>query len=364
MTRCRSLSLGLLAIMLVAASCAVDTRDEAPEERSAASTGSESAARQDPNDPRVLKLASEVGDKGWIVYSARTAKGDWDLFLMRPDGSARRPLTETSEYSEGGARFSPSGRKLLYYRIPTGVAVDNNEYGRFDLVVANADGSHPVAYGKDYNWASWGPNDDQLARLTKAGIEIVELSSKRTIRTLEKQGMFHQLFWSPDGQWFTGTANGLGEHWAIARMNATTGELSGVSDPRCFNCTSDWFPDSQRIIYSKGIPCTGEWAQLWMTHESESESRLVYAEPARHIYGGAFSPDGHYVLFTRSRRDLGRVDESHTTMGLMRFQDAPIIRGDDGPLRKAFPNATDGPVLDLSVGWEPHWTYADIGANR
>jgi hypothetical protein len=29
---------------------------------------------------------------GWIVYSAKTGGGDWDLFLMRPDGSNRRNI--------------------------------------------------------------------------------------------------------------------------------------------------------------------------------------------------------------------------------------------------------------------------------
>src|SRR5262245_61868788 len=42
------------------------------------------------NDVGVKLLAKEVGNKGWIVFSAREAKNDWDLFLMRPDGSNRR----------------------------------------------------------------------------------------------------------------------------------------------------------------------------------------------------------------------------------------------------------------------------------
>ena len=37
-------------------------------------------------DPKMAALAREVRGKGWIAYGARSAKGDWDLFLCRPDG--------------------------------------------------------------------------------------------------------------------------------------------------------------------------------------------------------------------------------------------------------------------------------------
>ena len=62
---------------------------------------------------------------------------------MRPDGSDRRQLTHTRDIHEAGVRFSPDGKKILFYRIPASDAVDNNTYGKFDLVIADADGSKP-----------------------------------------------------------------------------------------------------------------------------------------------------------------------------------------------------------------------------
>ena len=41
---------------------------------------------------RDSRLSDEVKDRGWIIYSARADRGDWDLFLMRPDGSDRRNI--------------------------------------------------------------------------------------------------------------------------------------------------------------------------------------------------------------------------------------------------------------------------------
>jgi len=309
-------------------------------------------------DRAAAELAKEVATQGWIVFSATSPRGDWDLWLMRPDGSARRNLTNTAEWNEAGARFSPDGRKMLYYRMPRATAVDNNTYGTHELVVARADGSEPVVLGKALWWAAWGPDSRTLAVLAKRDVQVVDLATRQVLRSLPRQGIVQQLGWSADGKWFCGTANGLGEVWAIGRMDAQSGRLNAVSDTDCYNCTPDWFPDSRQILYSKGLPRTEGWAQLWIADGDGSRRRMLFGEIGRHVYGGAASPDGKYVLLTRSQQDLGRVDNSQTTMALVRLADAPIIGGPSAILRKQYPQAKAGPVLDLGPGWEPQWSVA------
>jgi Tol biopolymer transport system component len=338
----------------------------------AGTTGQGKSAQQEnrfsaegDNDTRVIALSNEVHSKGWIIYSARNDKNNWDLFLMRPDGSDRSNITNTPQFNEAAARFSPDGRKILYYRMPKNVAVDNNKYGIYDLVIADADGANPVVWGNDYHWASWGPDGRKLACLSIKGIRLIDLSTKKTIKELNRRGIVQQLVWSPDGKWFIGTANGLGQYWNIGRMNESTGEINVLSETERYNCTPDWLADSQHVVYSRGIiPGVGGWAQLWVTDGDGQERRVLYAEEERHIYGGCVSPDGKYVLFTRSQQDLGEVDNSLTTMAIIRFQDAPVIIGKNEALRKAFPDANNGPVLHLSWGWEPHWTYTAIDAKK
>jgi Tol biopolymer transport system component len=309
------------------------------------------------------RLAAELHDKGWLVFSAKTDRGDWDLFRMRPDGGDRRTMTDTPEFNEAGPRFSRDGKKLLYYRMPKTEPIDNNTYGTFDLVISRADGKEPVVYGNEFPWASWGPDGAQIACLTSKSIQIIELASRKVIREIPRKGIVEQLVWSPDGKWFAGTANGLGPFWNIGRLNLETGELNAISETERYNCTPDWMPDSQHILYSRGIiPDKGGRAELWVAPVDGGERKMLYAEEGRHIYGGCASPDGRYLLFTRSIEDLGKVDQSQTTLAIIRRSDTPMIGDTSESLKKHYPDSKAGPRLDLGAGWEPDWTSTDITA--
>ena len=311
----------------------------------------------------VRRLSSEVRDKGWIVFSAKTPAGNWDLFVSRPDASHCRNLTNTKDWNEAAPRFSPDGKWLLYRRIKQGSTISHDRWGfQGQLVIATSKGERVQAFGSEgeFPWAIWNSTADQLACLSIKGIQIIDRETMQVVRQLPRQGIFQQLFWSPDGDWLCGTANVGGERWTIVRMNARSGALNVVS--KFQNCTPDWFPDSQRIIFSNRPGDQGGygWTQLWMADAAGNSRRLVYGEDGRHIYGGAISPDGKYVIFTRCERDGGGSERDGAPGGLMRLSDAPIIAGDSEQLRQKHPQAKPGPVLPLPDCWEPHWTFATL----
>ncbi|MBN1818007.1 MAG: hypothetical protein JW828_11660 [Sedimentisphaerales bacterium] len=306
---------------------------------------------------RAEDLAGELHGKGWLIFSSRTERGDWDLFGMRPDGSDRIQLTHTPDFNEAGPRFSDDGTRWLYYRMPVSEPLDNNTYGTFDLVIARADGGHPDVLGNRFSWASWGPGAAQIACLTQKAIQIVDIKTKKVIRQIPRKGIVQQLVWSPDGKYLAGTANGLGPFWNIGCLDPETGALNAVSETERYNCTPDWLPDSKHILYSRGIIADQPGrAELWVAGIDGSDRRMLYAEESRHIYGACSSPDGHYLLFTRSVEDLGKVDHSQTTLAIIRREDTPM-RGDEGPtIRNQYPQARSALRLDLGPGWEPDWT--------
>ncbi|HVR82971.1 MAG TPA: DUF1513 domain-containing protein [Planctomycetota bacterium] len=299
-------------------------------------------------------LAREVHEKGWIVYGARSPKGDWDLFAMKPDGSDVRNLTQTPEFNEGLPRYSPDGKRLLYRRLPKGETFDNNRHGlQGELVMANADGANPETLGApgEYPWASWSPDGSKIACLSAKGIVIVDLESRKVTGALERKGFFQQMTWSPDGKWLCGVANNFDTGWSVARMEVATGLVNAVSKADC--CTPDWFPDSKAIIFSRR---PGAWTQLWMADAEGRQRMPLYSEDGRHCYGGCISPDGKYILFTGNKEEDGDAVNRGAPMSLMRLRDAPIVKHPS--------KAASSPVLSLPVGWEPHWTQAQAGGEK
>src|SRR3982751_4723900 len=86
------------------------------------------------SEPRVAALAKEVRTLGWVMFSAPTEAGDWDLFVMRPDGSRLRNVTNTPDVSEMGVRFSPDSKRILYRRIEKDKKIPHDRWGAMGIV--------------------------------------------------------------------------------------------------------------------------------------------------------------------------------------------------------------------------------------
>jgi hypothetical protein len=307
------------------------------------------------------QLAEEVRDLGWIVYGARSAQGDWDLFACRPDGSERAPA-----YAHAGVQrvLSPglatgsacciAASHAMRSLITTGTASRA-------LVIANADGTSPQAFGGgrvplgqlESGWTTDCQPLDQRSRFDRCGHETGETPA------------FAQGFLSTDDL-VSRRPSGWSESQILTDRlehcsnECSTGMAEAVNRVDC--CTPDWFPDSQNVIFSWRPP--GQtvnkgygWTQLWRADAEGKTRQLVYGEDGRHVYGGCVSPDSNYVIFTGNMQEDGDPGNAGAPMGLMRLSDAPIIGGK----AKSFAHSTralnNGPVLELPAGWEPCWTF-------
>jgi Tol biopolymer transport system component len=132
-------------------------------------------------------------------------------------------------------------------------------------------------------------------------------------------------------------------------LDSVSGELRAVSETDRYNCTPDWCPDSEQVVYARGIIPNGPGnAELWAASADGKKRRRIYAEAGKHLYGACASPDVKYVLFTRSVEDVDPVRELE--MAIIRW-----------PKTSKAADARPAARLDLGPGWEPHWTAKEIG---
>ncbi len=321
-------------------------------------------------DDDVQKLTSEIEKKGWIVYCARSDNETWDLFASRPDGSNTRNITNTPDYEEAGPMFSRDNQQLLFRRLKKGTTINHDLWGfEGQLMIASADGSNakPIGADKEYAWASWSPDGKSILCLTRKDIQIIDLSTMEIKRTIPRNGIYQQLFWSPNGKWFTGTGNISGKQWCVVRMDAESGQINPIITFQ--SCTPDWGPDSNHIIFSsrpanQSASNSYGWSQLYLADGEGKQIDLIYGEDGSHIYGGTLAPDSAYALFTKCAADGGGAEQSGAPMCIMRMSDSPAITGESPYLQEHYPNAKNAPILTLSNGWEPIWTYAEVFSEK
>ena len=349
------------------------------------------------DDPAAEALRKEVAKKGWIVIAAyakeiETQKrlsdddlGQADLYLMRPDGSEMKNITNTPDTHEFFPRFSNDGKRIMYRRMRKAKDIDHDSVGaQGELVVAGSDGSNPVACGKhgEFPWATWSPDARQIACLYKNEhlIRIFDLETKQKVREMPTHGIFQQMYWSPDGKRLCGTANVKGADWNIIALDLETQQTTVLS--KYLNCTPSWFKGSDGVVNSCRNP---EWGRkggdgqpygntvLVQAAGDGKTPGLLYADIDAHIYNGFTSPDDTYVAFHTGMSEGGTKGDpkKHRCFHVIRRADAPIVQPGFEQLGKLYPSAKTGPVLQPRfAGGQPmvtvfvagDWTYAEIGA--
>ena len=191
----------------------------------------------------------------WIAYTKTFASScgrrQWDLMLMRADGSGKRRLTRTGAATEYPTSWSADGSKIVFSRLHDR---DGSKNGVF---VVKGDGSGlRRLLGPRYRSADWAPAGRQLVAILMGGDP-----GRRVVRI------------NVDG---TGRKILTGTKW-------------GVEGPR-------WSPDGTQIVYSEERVNTFNGHVLQVMNADGSAKRLLVDTPGNDQFPD-WSPDGTSVVF-------------------------------------------------------------------
>ena len=95
---------------------------------------------------------------------------DHDLYLIRPNGTGLRQITNTSTRDEYNPRFSPNGQQLAYKHA--------SSTDGWSIVIADADGANPQRLrtgGGHAQQATWSPNGRHLLvhKFDRRGADVI-----------------------------------------------------------------------------------------------------------------------------------------------------------------------------------------------
>lgn len=200
-----------------------------------------------------------VSADGRTIVFIVSADGENDqLWLMRSDGTHERPLTDETEWSHGGAGFTPGGGRIVFSRC--GPYVRPYYTCRIVSVLRDGTGMRTVVGGR------WHP------------IEAVVSPDGSTIAYISDKGGYDARLWLID-------AGGADER--------TIGPTFGVE-------RLSWAPDGSRLAF------TGDFTSGSIYSIAADGSDLDRVVP-----GGLFpawSPNGRWLVYLNERSgDLERA---------------------------------------------------------
>ena len=205
--------------------------------------------------------------------TATNPEGDYEIFVMKADGSHKRQITFNALDEEDPA-WSPDGTRIVFTRDLDPI---EDEFDS-DLFTMNADGtdqrnltSSPGILDNDPNWSADGK---KIAFLSNRGGDP-DVYTMRPNGSSVRQLTFNDADefrpnWSPDSRMITFTSSQAGECCDIYVVRANGGDQTNLTNSSGGGAVSAWSPDGRKIVY-----LTGDFDIHTMNADGSNKARLT-----------------------------------------------------------------------------------------
>lgn len=260
-------------------------------------------------------LATSPGKNGRIVYMVKDAAGHWQVWVANPDLSGAKKLTR-GRYDTGWAVWSPGGKWLVFDSSRTDHTPNNSRHVN-DVFVMKPDGSgvKKLTDSKGVSGdAAWSPNGSLIAfeadRGNRKGLSAIYVmhANGRKLRRVTKPRpplSDYKPRFSPDGTHLVfSRARGTADH---ARAALFTVRLDGSGLHRLTSYAlhvedSDWSPDGKRIVV-EAYPNPDAYGDIYVVDATGGSPVNLTRNPAGQSGSAdpAWSPDGRMIVLLDNR---------------------------------------------------------------
>jgi TolB protein len=260
-----------------------------------------------------LSRATPPGKNGRIAYMVKDRRGHWQTWVANSDLSGAKELTH-GRSNGGWPVWSPNGKRLAFQSDFQGDRANRTPKHSTNLFLMNPDGSgvKRLTDSKGVSGdAAWSPNGSSIAfdsdRGSRKGFSAIYLmrangTKLRRLTDPKPPLSDYKPRFSPDGTRLVFTRErGTGDFGpaALFTMRLDGSHLHRLTPFSSHADDSDWSPDGKRIVFD-GYPGSEAFGDIYVV--DSSGGRVVNL--TRDTYGQAdpaWSPDGTKIVFLDNR---------------------------------------------------------------
>ncbi len=242
-------------------------------------------------------------------YRETDGRDNWELLMIKADGSEQVNLTNTPDLDEMYPHVSPDGTRICF--------VVDEGLGRRkvrSVYYMNIDGTDRVRVATNARQPCWSGNGRFIAYLKGeyerystreyATAELFFYDLKTRLRTRHPNTNLKHVYaicWSPDGRWFLGAVQGgMGYSDTIIAFEAHGTRVYDLEKWGVKGCRPDFNRDGTKIAWGET-----DWELCTADIDFSSGEPIVTnvehilgCVRAAKVYHVDFSPDGKYLAFS------------------------------------------------------------------
>jgi TolB protein len=217
-----------------------------------------------------------------------------DIYVIRPDGSSLRQLTDDVYFDRGGS-WSPDGEKIAFY---------SNRSGSSEVWTVRTDGSELRQVtdlpDRSTGLPAWSPDGHRMSYYDFQGQTSYifdpdkpwEEQTHVALPPISDEGRrFVAYSWSPDGRWLAGSEEtNPGSDDGIVLYSLESHQYRKLTDSGLW---PEWLSDSRRLLFPSGS------GSLRIVDIESGKVHDVLSLSPDSIFMATVSPDGQTLYFSR-----------------------------------------------------------------
>jgi Tol biopolymer transport system component len=244
----------------------------------------------------------ELGETHGELAFMSDRDGDWDLYVLDPDGNLRN-ITNSDDAHEYFFNFMFSGNRLGFYTSSTGeitpgqVNTDGSDLRALSFIESMMS---VVMEGELDMDPAWAPGGEKLAwtRIHDMNLEIFVSNSdgSESRRLTNDSGSDTMIAWSPDGNYITYVSDREGQQDVMV-INVESGEETRLTEVD-WDLQPIWSIDGEQILFVKEgeEPLTEGYFDVYVMNRDGSDLHVLGEDE---VFKGdlTYSPYGGQVAF-------------------------------------------------------------------